>query len=365
MRNNIPSKTALVLVFSLIFAYSSNAQIPVPSGKLDEAASQLVFWYDNGCNDDLPFDSCDQDRQAAIQVTNTNSSEGVWVHVQVYRSFQAAAGPPRIITRCAELNFVDFYTPRDTHTYVMNQMCFNNSGASCNTALSVPRTKGFVLLTPIRAESDNRPIAWQHMIGSTYVADSENDSAFRVNAMGRDAVNFSNNSVVADGTELDGTTTGFVVIQPTELFFNTASGSGNADVVLISFIDQYNDDETLGYRAVAGETNISPFIHDSVETRISCTPFINTCFNNFGLIDPNLAGDDVPQLNDNIDPGTPICDGVSVVNDPILTDSLVSWTRLPISGYDQLENQFGVIVYHDEAPGDSVGGADWMNSESK
>ena len=178
---------------------------------------------------------------------------------------------------------------------------------------------------------------------------------YGVHAMGRDAVDFITGDIITSGIELDGINNGFVVLQPEELFFNfdLPNAPSAADIIGITFIDQYNADDTLGYRAIAGETTWSPFIHDSVETRSSCTPITNSCFNNFGL------NGQVPQLDLLVD-NTQICGGASVNLDPNL-NRVLGWVRLLIDGYEPLQNQLGVVAYTFFTGGSIRAGAEWMN----
>ena len=330
------------------------SQIRKTVGEISKASSQLVFWYDETSF----IAGISTNRNSFLQLTNTNEFEGVWVHVQIYRSFNnnPDAGFDEVV-RCAESNFVDFYTPNDTHEYFMENMILNRSdGGNPIPAQSAPNTKGFVVITPIVSETNNRPISFQHLTGTTAMIDQSLDTAYYLNAMGRDAVNFATGNVESDGTVLDGINNGFVVIQPTEMSFNFFYGLADTpgpvftiipgvDVIGITFQDQYNDNDTLGYRAIAADTNWSPFIHDDMENRISCSFIQNTCFNNFGLginfTDPNIIP--VMQINGFID-GAEVCDGATL-NVPTFNPfvSVMGWTRIIVGGYEPFQNQFGVI----------------------
>ncbi len=350
---------AFALVAILSFSpRSGKAQVIKPSGTLDRVSSQLILWYDeaNVGGGEIALDV----RDSYLQVTNTHASEGVWIHVQVYRSFLIEEG----VTRCAEIDFVDYLTERDTHVYEMDEV-YANSGTFIG---SFEGTKGFVIITPIAAQNDNRPISWQHLIGTSEVVDVDDNTLYRIRAMGRDAVDFTTGDVVADGTVLDGSANGFVVLQPSELFFNYNNLtflSGNMDIIGITFIDEYNDDPTLGYRAKAGSTNWSPYTHDSVENRFSCTPLENACFNNFGYNADN-TGDGVDVPVDDFLLGDPdICNGVGI-NVDYSFFTTTTWTRLLVSGYDSFENQLGIRVHNNNNfIGEGFGGAEWMNAVSE
>ena len=99
-----------------------------PNGVSLRASSQLVYWYDNDLLSNVVNGRL---TTTFIQVTNTNDSSGVWIHVQIYKSENpgnnATLTEPNTsfdqVTRCNEVNFVDFLTPRDTHVYTLP---FNN-----------------------------------------------------------------------------------------------------------------------------------------------------------------------------------------------------------------------------------------------
>ena len=349
-----PAKVCLLLIFSLYLCGNVFSQVLRPVGEIAKASSQLVFWYD--ATSFIPGVSTN--RNSFLQVTNTNAFEGVWVHVQLYRSFNnnPGAGFDGVV-RCAEIDFVDFYTPNDTHEYNMENMILNRSdGGDPIPGQSAPNSKGFIIVTPIVSDTNNRAISFQHLTGTTGMIDQTLDTAYYLNAMGRDAVNFNTGAIIPDGTVLDGVNNGFVIIQPREISFNFFYGVADppgpiftiipgVDLIGITFQDQYNDDDTLGYRAVAGETSWSPFIHDDRETRISCSLIQNTCFNNFGLGVHFSNPDIIPitQINGFID-SAEVCEG-AILNVPDFNPfvSVMGWTKIIVQDYDPLENQFGVI----------------------
>ena len=82
-----------------LFSSSSYSQIIAPSGTASEA-SQLIFYYDNA------------DSSSFIQVGNDDNTESVWIHVQVFRSFDPSDDPPAAPVLCEERNFVDFLSFR-------------------------------------------------------------------------------------------------------------------------------------------------------------------------------------------------------------------------------------------------------------
>ena len=103
--NRVASITLLVFL-SLYLSTSAFSQIRKTVGEISKASSQLVFWYDETSF----IAGISTNRNSFLQLTNTNEFEGVWVHVQIYRSFNnnPDAGFDEVV-RCAESNFVDFF----------------------------------------------------------------------------------------------------------------------------------------------------------------------------------------------------------------------------------------------------------------
>ncbi len=185
--------------------------------------------------------------------------------MQIFRSFDAGDDSPvsdgdEVV--CDERNLVDLLTLNDTHVYDLRDANFTKnigeaedvSGES--TSIDADDTKGFVIITPVVSESDFTAISFQHLIGST--RDDGGSIEYGINAMGRDAVDFTTGEIVADGTPLDVETSGFQVLRPEELLFDfsasvSADGTGGrADVIGIAFQDEYGPSGLLGYKVVPG-----------------------------------------------------------------------------------------------------------------
>ncbi|NIS07487.1 MAG: hypothetical protein GWO07_01705, partial [Candidatus Dadabacteria bacterium] len=61
-----------------------------------------------------------RERESFLQVTNTDTANPYFVHVQVFT----------VNERCNENNFYDLYTPNDTHVYNMRNIIPNDGGES-------------------------------------------------------------------------------------------------------------------------------------------------------------------------------------------------------------------------------------------
>ena len=338
--------TVLFLIFSLLVHTQSFSQIIAPTGITSRATSQLVFYYDNYAND--PF----------VQITNTDDTTGVWIHVQIFRSNDDSATEVPII--CDERDFIDFLTPNDTHMYDLGIANFpKNTGEAETTPgeltsvdLSEPdNTAGFILITPVVSEADLSAISFQHLIGSA----TDESFGYRLNAMGRDAVDFTTGEILPDGTVLDGVTGGLVVIQPEELLFDflTFSSTEEADVIGIAFQDNYGAPGLLGYNVTPASATWTSFIFDFKEDPTSCGNRNVNCFLSIGL------NDTITENSEVVDGGTSddfvLCSGAETPDSSSDFNNPVGWTRIFVSGLGDFVSHFG--IYSDAA---DVEGADHM-----
>lgn len=343
----------LISLLSVLLPLNAYSQIVEASGNTSKSASQLIYWYD------LDFGTFANN----IQVTNTNDTAGVWVHVQIFRNFDSDPSESVTPVLCDERNFVDFLTPNDTHLYALGQTNFTKNmgeaegqeGESTTLELNDPPTKGFVVITPVVSESDLTAISFQDLIGISVISNGVN--AFTVNAMGRDAVDFTSGEVLPNGTPLDGSSNGFVVLQPSELVFDfSITDSSSAFIVGISFTDEYGEGGLLGYTVNPGTTSWDSFVFDWKEDPTSCGTRENQCFFSIGLND-NI--EDANELLNDSD----LCEGTGFGEDTyfqggVFGPTISGWTRIFVNQYDDMENQLGLVGF---IPGQSPeAGADWM-----
>ncbi len=362
------AKMLLVIITLFMMTTKSFSQIVRPSGTSDQPSSQLTFWYDE-----------DQDvsnRFSWIQITNTSLTNPVNIHVQIFQSFvpEGSSTP----TICFELDFVDSLTPGDTHTYVGDDLR-RNSPPSVPVGADLDNTKGFVVITPVVSPADFTAISFQHLIGTSTIIDNS-IRAHRVNAMGRDAVDFVTGLPVPEFTPLDGVTNGFVLIQPEILEFNFrdfcvfTTGVGvhcdKVDVVNITFRDSYTGGVFGGYTAEPGDSEWHPILYDSDENAFSCDFRTQSCFSDIGLTDDFDEANpfDILDANILIDDDV-LCPGVSAgdfLSDP--TGALSGWAKIFVEDLDDFENQLGLFAAnHVAIPVGAgflaFGGADWMHAE--
>ena len=348
-------KTLIVtIIFLITFQQYSNSQIIAPIGNSAKATSQLIFYYDND-------EEGDSDDDGTIQVANTNDTEGVWIHVQIFRSFDPneGNGTNDDVVICDERNFVDFLTPNDTHIYDFDIVNFpKNDGETATTVgglttISADGTVGYVVITPVVSDVDFTAISFQHMVGISH----NDDEDYGINAMGRDALDFATGETLPDGTPLDGVNNGFLVIQPEELLFNVASdindGDDNdVDLIGIAFFDSYGPPGLLGYTVTPGDVIWTPFIFDYRENPTSCGNRPVECFLNVGLTDQ--FGQDEEEFDDEGE--IFICAGASFPTYPNIAIEFdeFGWGRIFVSGLEDFENHLGLLV------NDDVDSVDWM-----
>jgi len=317
----------------------------------------------------------DEFRVSFLQLTNTSNTDPVNVHVQIFASkctnpvfnletFRTECRGEVII--CQEHDFVDFYTANDTHVYTMLSpgpfldpffptFLFKNDPTDLTPLLpfDLEGTKGFVVITPIDAPGTKNAISHQHLIGTTRVAELFPTIAYRLNAMGRDAVNFTTAQITPDGTVLDGVNNGFITLQPDILKFNWTEFLGfielflgfeslgdfdinlsSMDLVSIAFRDNY--DALQGYGAEPGDAVLDPILFDSDEEGFSCSPVPQNCFFNIGLNNDIVQADSL--LGDQV-----LCPDFTFGF--LRLDFLEGWAKLFVSGLDEFENELGLTGF--------------------
>jgi hypothetical protein len=344
---NILGKVFLgaVLALALFFGYVTTpafSQVTAPVGETEEVSSQLVFWYD-----EVFFNL---GRLTFIQVTNT-SPDPVTLHFQVFRN------SPGVI--CDEIDFVDNFTGNDTHVYDMG-LIFKNDPTLPPVLDLLLETKGFVVVTPVNNVLEREAISWNHMIGSTYILDTNAGTEYMLNAMGREAVSFTlipPGLPVPDGTLLDGVEAGYVVLQPDVLKFNYTALDQSfeflpdfADVVSISFSDNYNGPFGAYHAQPGFGVSWQGLIFDSAENLTSGCDVTQNCFFDIGL---NAF---YPPANPFL--GEEYLCGATNFN-------FEGWVKIEVGGLGPLQNEigiFGTIDFFGE-PGVGVGGATYMHVE--
>jgi len=357
----------------------SQAQIIAPTGNLTTQSSQLVYWYDVESFEDFGGleDGCGNvTRETFVQLTNASLTDSVCVHVQIFTNFRFdSGGECNAVTRCLEQDFVDCYTPGDTHVYDLEEGEIKLNFTKDEIPAELDFTKGFVVITPIDklptdAGTDFTAISFQHLMGHSFIITQGTDGGdygYRVNAMGRDARSFlPGGGIAPDGTELDGVAAGYVLLQPEILKFNfaglpnieafftgdpTGFEENVADVVSIAFIDSYTGGIAGGYEAKRGAAQWDVLLFDDDETPVSCDTQIQDCFFDIGI------NDSFPPADTLLDGDRRLCTGNAF---------FIGWAQLFVTGLDPFENELGLIGIATDIPlGNigSVGGADWMHAE--
>lgn len=340
----------LSLIVTVGLRSSLMAQPTVLTGTTTRQASQLVLWYDQVLR------TGPLGRFSFIQVTNGSENTGVRIHVQFFASFNSDFGNPATAVFCDDRDFNDYLTPGHTVVYDLfdlvkscdNPPTCSSSGGSAN--IDVSETKGFVVVTAVNAEGE--AISHQHLFGNSHVFDLNNVTMHRLNAMGRDAVDFNTPSpiaVVPDGTVLDGVNAGLALVQPEIVKFNIESSFTKspifpslADVIGISFKDNYDAGQGGAYAAEPGSvTWENPFIIDDLERPKLCNSIVQGCFFDIGL-------------NEEIGVANPLLDSEKEYCPGNLNED--GWARTEVIGYDGFENEFVIIAM---SPANDMGDAYW------
>ena len=328
-------KIIKILICLLFISSSAYAQIIKTDGTSTEASSQLIYIFNENDN-------------SAIQVTNTNDTSGVTIHIQIFRSYTINGGTPdEVIVRCEERDFFDVLTANDTVFYDFDDIETNaDMDIDVPIDLDSPPSMGFVVVTPVVSNVDATAISFQHMIGEF----QESSDEITGGAMGRDALNFATGEVEPDGTPLDGVTNGFVVLQPEELLFdfNNNDQSTDADIFAVAFSDSYGPAGLLGYTVLPGEVNWTPFIFDFEENPTSCGNKVIQCFDIVGINDTYEVNDD-----DSAEVGRDeLCEGTITPDNANNNTIAEGWVRIFVSGIDPFES---VLAFkHIDEDGDWV-----------
>jgi hypothetical protein len=330
------------------YIYNASAQVTQPGGATNLQSSQQIFWYDAN------------DRTTFVHLTNAGSA--VAVHVQVFVN----DGDSFV---CQEFDFDDSFTANDSHVYMFSPinepetLLYKNAGCSLNAALlagedpadlgcekvtiPIQDTKGFVVITPIVSEADETPISHQQLFGTSTIIggiDGTPFDAIRVNSTGRDAVKFNDGLglVEPDGTELDGVTNGYVLLQPdaikTDFWFYCPSGNcyneNGVDIISIAFKDNYNSASNEGQYAVEPGSALYdvPLLFNDEEIQLSCAVQEQDCFFDYGLT--NDIDSDNQLLGDVV-----LCNadfGAQIVNQSS------GWLHAAVTDID--ENEIGIFA---------------------
>ncbi|MCH8028634.1 MAG: hypothetical protein IH874_01720 [Candidatus Dadabacteria bacterium] len=342
--NTVFGAIAAALLFGIMYnpTISQASNHIRPTGKTTQQSSQLVLWYDE--------DEIDEDNDSFIQVTNASVDTPVWVHVQIFAStclnFKDNACAPADLVLCSETNFNDFFTPNDTHVYVMENVKTNDPFLVSPLVVgNFDGTKGFVVVTPIDGPGTRKAISHQHMFGTSFVFNDDEELGFGVSSMGRDAVSFPSGVVEDDGTILDGVTNGYVLIQPKLLMFtfDHQDELDTADLISIAFRDNYEG--VFGYVAEPADATWTPLIFDDEENPISCGAVEQDCFFNIGL---NSLLDPINDLLNPVDDFS-ICPNNNINR---------GFMKIAVGGLEGLENEMAIVLQADLS--DEEGVASWM-----
>lgn len=246
---------SMLLVVGLSLSAGNVSALTAPID--DEPASQLISYYNS-----------ESDSVFALQVTNTNVSSGVDVHIQTIQTDKSTAPV------CVEVkNFFFALTGADTHIFTEDQ-------------LGIPdNTEGLIIINAVASAGSFVPVDFPHLVGHSWIINDEGSddaAAALYNAAGRnlnggvfDTLTPVNIIAPYDNLTLDEDLREDFNLA-TAAWADTYTGSGAyiADTGTVTATG--NDDLPVGV-----------FNFDEIEIPISCGDFASACATCTGINDVN------------------------------------------------------------------------------
>ena len=234
LEGNVVLILLIILLLSSLNTLNGYSAPFYPNIETEKSSFQLFYYWDL------------RNRDSSFQVFNT-SNTGIRVHVQVFMANST-------VHPCEDIDFVDEFTPFDTHIYQLKNLIRNNGtplppdfGVSNNTF-------GFAVVTVVSA-TGLEPVMNPVLQGSFRIVDNSGYE-YRANPAG-----VSSTSSPTDHYSFN---------------FDTLGSSTFSDVVGIPIIRVGS-----GFGIVQGGQNIFAkfdlFIVDEDENDLSCSPAIFTC----------------------------------------------------------------------------------------
>lgn len=251
-----------------------------PAGVTEEPSSQLI----------IPFDEREAegngaiDKNTSFQLTNTSRTTDVVVHIQLLYS-----------PGCNELDFFDTLTAEDTHLYELDGLTRNDGATGPGFDGTNFDSHGVVVVTPVVSASVPQAIAFNNLHAEVnWHYDDSFDSAYRFNAVGRDAIDIASGVKLQDGTPIDGVVGGFERIIPDDIIYhydttNYSGGPTTADLIFVAISDDFLSVDR--YKATGGTTSLMSVenVVDADENSISCGDVQFSCMEIAGI------NDDIPS----------------------------------------------------------------------
>lgn len=311
---------ALFLVMG-ISMNKADAQLAV-AGATEEPSSQIIIPFDER---EVEDGSC-VERDTRFQLTNTSKTTDVVVHIQLLYS-----------PDCNELDFFDTLTAEDTHLYELDNLFRNDGAAGPGFDGTNFDSNGVVVITPVVSAAVPQAVAFNHLHATaTWENDCDYSSAYRFNAVGRDAIDLVSGAKLADGTPLDGVVTGLERIIPDEILYhynanNWEGGPVTADLIFVAISDDYISVDR--YKATGGTTSLMSVenVVDADENSISCGDVEFSCMEIVGIND--FIPSTFSQADSEIDSGV-ICNQ---------TDYDFGWDKIVQRADIPADAIFGVI----------------------
>lgn len=249
----IPGLASMIVVLSILMVFPHNVFAGGKGGPdlntviTDSASSRLIGYWDL------------RDRETFFQVTNTNGDD-VRIHIQVFD----------VSSDCAEFDYFDTLTPRDTHVYDIRELDRNNG-----VELSAPDfSEGHGIIAVTHVNNDDSFNSQTVLTGNFRIQDS-GGFEYRTNLAGPRSEYESEPGYINS-----------------RINFNDISGASFTDLVVIA-LEYINDPGSV--IPVTQEYEVGLFDED--ENPVSCSPVILGCSPDFPFSDVTLNHDEGGVIN--------------------------------------------------------------------
>ncbi len=206
-------------LFAPINSYSGSMGPTYLNPETDNASFQLFYYWDL------------RNRDSSFQVFN-KGTEMLRVHVQIFTANSA-------IHPCEEINFIDQFTPQDTHVYNLRNIT-RNSGSPLSVGSLSDGTFGFAVITalgPTGFDTLTDPV----LLGSFRIID-ESGYEYRANPVGVKPIGFTTETFAFNFASYPGQSfsdvVGIPVIWTGTNFRNPVGGSSIVAVFSPEILDE-------------------------------------------------------------------------------------------------------------------------------
>lgn len=257
---------------------SSNSARALVSGIDDEPASQVVSFYNS-----------EDDSEFGLQLTNTNASSLVVLHVQVVESIKDPV--TRVTTGCTEVK--DFFvTLTGADTIVLDEF---DLGIHDDT-------EGFIVANAVASVGSFVPVSFPHLIATNIIGNDETGGECGSDCRFASVYNSAGRDLDASGE--------FDLIQPVDViaaYDTIVAGFGffeDVNIPSVAWSDSYSAGGAYiadpGVATASGNDDVPVglLVWDELETFISCGDVTLTCASCTGIDGSSTDTDEGDTCND-------------------------------------------------------------------